>query len=197
MPLAALAFMTAVAAPATAETLNFADLAAADGGAFNSVPSGYGGIQTWMNFGSINTTYWPSYQNTPVSGTGVLFDNYENVVTLANPTAFTINDFYIAAANYSPSDDLTFTAYSGGTQIDTESITVGSTPTDVVLNWSGVTSFTIATYYHGTTSPAYFGLGEMTLNGSESVPEPTTAALLGVGLAGLLGARRRKASRAK
>lgn len=187
----ALASMLAVASSAAfADTLNFDSFT----GSLNT--SNYGGF-TWSNFSVTNAaTSTSGYHNGTVSGTNVAFNAFSNPASFSNANGFTLNNaFFTGAWN----DGVSVHVVGTGSSSYTKDFTVNTSgPTNVVFNWSGLTSVTVSSS-GGVHHDGYAGNGShvamdnLTINAP--VPEPETYAMMIVGLAALGAvARRRKAA---
>lgn len=175
-----------------AETLTFDSFT----GSINN--RNYGGF-SWNNFSVINAASSNSgYHNAMISGTNVAYNSFANPATFGNATAFTLNSAYFIGA-WNDGLSIHVVGTGPGTTTYTRDFVVNSTTaSNIVFNWSGLTSVRISssggTPHAGYSGAgAHFGMDNLTVNAAP-VPEPETYAMMLAGL-GLLGfmARRKKA----
>nr|WP_315253189.1 PEP-CTERM sorting domain-containing protein [uncultured Duganella sp.] len=172
---------------------------------FESAPlelSTYEGYR-WQNFGTIShndsAAYHPSgYQVGATSGTRLAYNAYGDPATLSSASSFNlVSGFFTAGWR----DGLSLRVVgTGATSFDQTYTLSAFAPTEIVFNWTGLTSLTFSTSggtflnTYGGGNGYQFVLDDLRL--TSAVPEPETYAMLLAGL-GLLGfAARRKRSAA-
>lgn len=160
---------------APAAVVTFEDLSGS-----GAVPVNYGGV-LWDGFWN----YYDSPQSpyTPASGVERVY-NYETAqFAFAAPVVF--NGAYFAGQ-----DNLQYNLYlSGNLVASSSSIALSATPTFLASGYSGLID-----EVRVVATPGYFVMDDVTYNAKTAVPEPTTLGLVGIGLAGLLRASRRRKS---
>jgi len=183
-----------------ATVLTFDDLTT---GSTMIIPNGYGGFN-WSDMGALNGVTYSSgnsgYNNGRVSGSYVAYNRYANVGSVTRATTFDFNGAYFTGA-WRDGLNLRVAGYLGASFVYGKSFTVDSTsPTWVDFNFSGIDRLTL-TSAGGTENPnlggsgAHFAMDNFTFNEKRqnAVPEPASMTLLGFGVLGLLGLRKRKA----
>jgi hypothetical protein len=188
----------ALASPVVAaETLNFDDLSN------GPIPNGYGGFD-WTNFGVIGQLGSSGYTNGIVSAQNTAFDDSAPDPASLDDTAapFTFNGADFTAAWR---DNLSLEivgADSHGTVIYTDNVTLNeSGPTDITLNWTGLTAL-VFTPSGGSQAPGaqsdgvQFVMDDATFNApfASAAPEPETWALMLLGVGAVGAAMRRRQS---
>jgi hypothetical protein len=202
-----LAALFACCANASAAVLGFDDIAAG----LNPVPDGYGGFN-WNNAallsvysrGDIAANGLPmGYSNGITSGTQASFNAGGDVpvtVTVASGGTFTFTGANFTAA--AGTETLTFFGYLN------DALIAVSTP--YLINDSSATTITLAGFtnidklsiFSESEDNTLFAMDDFAFNGANPggpgtpanpVPEPLTLSLMGLGLATLGAARRRKA----
>jgi hypothetical protein len=172
---------------AGASTLTFDDI----GG---DVPNGYGGLN-WSNFGSYNTSQatQSGYVNGVVSPTNVIYNGYGSPAEVSSSTPFNLNSIYLTAA-WNNGLTVDVTAYLAGQQVESTTFTLDTNgPTLETFDWKNIDRVRFVS--SGGTHAGYSGYGlqfavdNMTIN--NAVPEPTTVALLSLGLLGFRASRRK------
>lgn len=154
---------------------------------------GYGGFD-WNNETQVyvlskNFQLGTGYEHGAVSGSNVVYNGYGWTPTYIDWVGSGTFDFNGAYWTSAWSDqNLTFAGYKGGNQVYTSNTYAINTqqPLWIGLNWTGIDRLVI----HNTGSQ--WAMDNFTFNQASSVPEPTTMALLGMGLAGLGAVRRRR-----
>ena len=185
---------------ATATILTFDDLV----GDLSSVPEGYGGFD-WNNatkIAVIKKTFKDSgeflnsgYVHGAVSGANTVFNwngGRLSYIDWMGVGTFDFNGAYWASAW--EAQNLTFKGYKGGQEVyrsGSYAITTQA-PLWIELNWAGIDRLEIVNDYSGNGF-AHWAMDNFTFNQAASVPEPTTLALLGIGLAGMGFKRRQRA----
>lgn len=170
---------------------------------FESAPlelASYEGYR-WDNFGTIShndsSAYHPSgYQLGATSGSRVAYNAFGDPATISSASSFNlVSGFFTAAWR----TDLSLRVVGTGANSFDQTYTLSAlTPTEIVFNWTGLTSVTFSTS-GGTYVSTYGGGGgnQFVLDDlrlTSAVPEPETYGMLLAGL-GLLGfAARRKRS---
>lgn len=179
-------------------------IAQADTFDFESAPLQLSDYQSyrWNNVGTIShndsTAYHPSgYQAGATSGTSVAYNAYGDPATLSSASSFNLVSGYFTAAWR---DGLSLRVVGTGAKtFDMTYALSAFTPTEIVFNWSGVTSVTFSTS-GGTFLNSYSGgagyqfvFDDLRL--TTAVPEPGTYAMLlaGLGILGFAARRQRTA----
>jgi len=168
----------------------------------STIPNGYGGFN-WSTMGYLHgANYGPNsgYDNGTVSGDYVAFNSGAGTGSITRSTTFDFNGAYFAGA-WRDGLNLRVAGFLGASFVDAKSFVVDHDgPTWVDFNFSGIDRVTLSS--SGGTSVsglngagAHFAMDNFTFNEKRqnAVPEPATMSLLGFGVLGLLGLRKRKA----
>lgn len=186
--------MLAVSSFANATTLTFDTLTQ-----YQNVGS-YGGLD-FSSFVNLNTTQYVAsgYLNGVVSPNNVAV-TWNSSGRISSTSAFTFNSVYLTSG-WNNGQTVDIIGSLQGTQLYSRSMVVDThAPTLGTFDWVGIDTLSFSTY--GGTHAGYAGAGaflafdNLTFNEAVSaVPEPSSIALLGLGLFGFAASRRRKAAK--
>jgi len=191
--------VVSMASTAGATVLDFEGLITSDSG---PIPAGYGGFtwnSTYLLSDNSYTGAWGNTYGSP-SGEYAAFssgdDDGTRNKTVTSSVSFDFTGAYFTgwAENDLPmgstAASLIINGYNGATLVDS---TIFGLPTDayswVQVDFIGVTKLEFLTPEY----PDYWLMDDFTYNESQ-IPEPTTLALMGIGLAGIGFARKKKQS---
>lgn len=151
-----------------------------------SAGTGYGGFN-WVNFGVTYNQYVPGsgYDLGTVSGDYVAA-GWGSTAEIKNfDSSFDFIRAYFTSA-YVLTNDLTITGFASGAQIYSDTITINNNgPLWFYADWTGVDSLSFE------FSGQQIAMDDFTFQLSSSVPIPGTILLLGAGLVGLVGLRKK------
>ena len=192
---------------AYADVITFDDLPPIDPVMGGDVPNGYAGFN-WNNFGYLGRGPFAEsgYINGLVSAPFAGLNSFANPAsfTTTDDSAFTLTSLFLTAA-WHDGLNVEIIGSRNGTVLDAQNFIVSPTgPTLETLDWSGIDTVSISTS-GGTIDPNYefeildvedtqVVIDDITINGLDStpaVPEPSTFVLLGTGILGLVGVRRK------
>ena len=184
--------MIGVAGIASATVLDFEGLA--DG----PISNGYGGLN-WDNMYVKNSTNRADgYQKGIVSGSNIAFNGYANMAITSAAADFDFNGAYLTGA-WNDALNITVKGYDDGLLEFSQTVIASAyNHTYFAFNYTDIDTLEFSSF--GGVDQQFGGEGahfamdnfNFTLNESQPVPEPATMLLFGTGLAGLVGALRRK-----
>lgn len=169
----------ALATSASATVLDFEDLAG--GALFQSVPTNYAGVTWAANFWAYDEAQAPY---TAHSGNVRLGNNGEH----AGDSSFSFAQaVQFDGAWFAGDGPLSFSLYNADTLVATsESVTLDETPTFLSAGYTGSIDRVVINGLYGG-----YAMDDVQFEApAADVPEPGVALLFGLGLAGLVGARR-------
>jgi len=188
--------------PVLAEVLTFEDLYLSDDNEYYAkIPNAYGGLNWSENFYQLDGSdpVWTNlgYDKGRVSDNHVAFNCWEKDVTVTAPNGrFDFNGAYLTAA-WNDGLNIQATGYFNSVLLHDQTVVVDTTgPTWFSFNYLGIDELKFSSS-GGTPNPNNTWLGDGThfvmdnFTFTEPIPEPATMILLGSGLIGVLGLKRK------
>ena len=152
---------------------------------------------TWFyRLDGLNYPWTSGYQNAVVSPNFVAFNNAAQPVSLSRANPFTFNGAYFTAA-WHDGLQLNIIGRLGSAQMFNTTLTLTTSgPTWFAANWANIDALFFSSYggahHYGLEGDGdHFAMDNLTVN-QDVVPEPATLLLLATGLAGIVGAARRR-----
>lgn len=183
-----------LALPAQAGVLTFDELQPPSGG-YQPVVNGYAQLN-WSNFNVLDGSSIPNsgYSAGIVSGHNVIYNSAGNPAEISRASGFALDSAYFTAAWYSGMTIVARGFVDDDNNADfVSSFVVGDhAPTLVNFGWTGLSRVSF-----GAAQPGFgqqFAIDNLSIDGTQAVPEPASAALALLGLAAALavGARRQR-----
>ena len=193
LSVAAVAASILTAAPASAVVIGFDDIISTV--SYANIPQGYGGLN-WNNFGSVHKDYHPDsgYDTGAISGDYTAFNSGAlpaDITAITDTFSFDgawftsawINDNILLIEGFTDDDNIA--DYLLSLTLNTE------TPLFLDVHWTGLHRLRFTT---SALSNSHIAMDDLRINEGPmtEVPEPLTIGLLGMGLLGVAGARRRR-----
>ena len=189
-------FLLVISVDASATLIDFED----QSGAHTPIANGYNGLVWNTNAGDVWTLNGTTYSDqssgyttlaNALPGNNVAYNAYAiNPVDItgSNGTSFDLTSAWFASA-WDSVLTLNFTGLRNGVEIYSMSLDATRTAAQqVVFNWSDIDTFRIMD--HGN----HFAMDNLIINENASVPEPSTLALMSLGLAGFGFSRKKKST---
>jgi hypothetical protein len=198
----ALSMIAMAPIPSLSAVLTFDDISS---DSQNPIPVGYGGFN-WSNMNYLNSATY-AFQNSgyvrgTVSGNYVAFNVFGNpgeVLTISSGDTFDFNSTYLTAA-WNDNLNVNVLGFLNGLNIYNQTVVVSDdAPTLFNFNYLGIDQLRF-TSFGGTDAGTpgngqQFAMDNFTYN-AQTVPEPATIALIGLGFMGF-GITRRKSEKSK